>query len=465
MDRPLDTHGILDAIAAITSRRESGRLQITVSGSRGAFFFKDGKLLDARMGPFSGLPAVNHAISMGKANLKFDSRIQPPASTFIAIEERVLLRERFGIETEGPTETEDAALSVPTTPPVVLPEKENARVPIPTTPQVALPKETLPPEARAAHKSVQKPAEDNIINSGLRESRIRAARNRIAHRKESQRRLTPNRFLNLAAEDTRRKAEKEKGGIGNIQQEELGRTISPAITPQATTSKQAGNASFKSIYEEEKPEESPERALTSELSIIEKPAVIETPPATGTKRCPKCNRVYEEFRNYCRHDSTQLVSESNNSFNAAVKPEAVSLHVLFWILLAISLAVGGILGYLLNNYISRKPAEPTSIQAESEQNSNEDEHQPVVEGTLRGKEITLIKPEYPAKAKSEGLSGKVTVAIRVNKQGRVVSARALTGHPPLKVAAEAAARQSKFSPENLERQPFKNAGTITYTFK
>ena len=78
MDRPLDTDGILDAIAAITSRRESGRLQITVAGSRGAFFFKNGKLVDARMGPFSGLPAVNHAISMVKANLNFNSQIQPP---------------------------------------------------------------------------------------------------------------------------------------------------------------------------------------------------------------------------------------------------------------------------------------------------------------------------------------------------------------------------------------------------
>jgi len=448
MDRPLDTDGILDAIAAITFRRESGRLQITVSGSRGAFFFKEGKLVDARMGPFSGFPAVNYAISMGKADLKFDSRIQPPASTFIAIGERVLLRERFGIETEGSsTETEDAALLVP------------------PTVQIALPEETLPAKADAAHESVQKPSEGNIANSGLRESKIGATRNRIGHRKESQRSLIGNRFLNLAAEETRRKAEQEKGGIGKIEQEEPGRTISPAIAPQATTSEQAGNASFKSIYDQEKPEESAEQTLTSELSIIEKPSVIETHPVTKTKRCPKCNRVYEEFRNYCRHDSTQLVSESNNSFNSSVKPEAVSLHVLFWTLLGISLAVGGILGYLLNDYMFRKPAAPTSIQAKSEKNSSETEDRPVVEGTLRGKEITLTKAEYPAKAKSEGLSGTVTVAIRVNKQGRVVSARALTGHPPLKVAAVAAARQSKFSPENLDRQSFKNSGTITYTFK
>jgi TonB family protein len=138
---------------------------------------------------------------------------------------------------------------------------------------------------------------------------------------------------------------------------------------------------------------------------------------------------------------------------------------LFWTLLTITLVVGGIFGYLLNSYISRQPNAPASIRLESEQNSNADEDQPVVEGPLHGKEISLMKPEYPAKAKSEGISGKVTVAIFVNKQGRVVSARALTGEPVLKVAALVAAKSSKFSPEKLESQRSKNSGTITYTFK
>lgn len=447
MDRPLDTDGILDAIAAITSRRESGRLQITVSGSRGAFFFKNGKLVDARMGPFSGLPAVNHAISMGKANLNFNSRIQPPASTFIAMEERVLLRERFGIETEGATtETEDGALSIQ------------------TTPQVALSENTPPPRDPSSYESVQEPLEGNTINSGLRETRPRAARNRMAPSDEGQRHLTANRFLNLPAEESSRKAQKEEGGIGNVEHQEQGRTISHALTPQATTSEQPGNVSFKSIYEEERLEELSAGTLAAALSI-ERPVGIDTRAVTGIKHCPKCNRVYEEFRNYCRHDSTELVSGSNDSFDVAEKSEAVSLHVLFWTLLAISLAVGGILGYLLNNYISAKPAAPTAIQAKAEQDTNEAGDQPVVEGNLRGKELTLTKPEYPPDAKNEGLSGKVTVAILVNKQGRVVSARALTGHHSLKVAAVAAARQSKFAPENLDRQSSKNSGRITYTFK
>jgi TonB family protein len=504
MDRP--THGLLDAIAAITSRRESGRLQITVPGSRGAFFFKDGKLVDARMGPFSGFPAVNHAISMVNADLKFDSKIQPPASTFIAINERFLLKERFGIETiglepvEGPTtetesakppvlispqlattktesaklpvpttpqaappKTESAKLPVPTTPQAALPETESAKLPVPTTPQVALPEKTIPQEARASHESVQQPAEGNVINrAGLRESTIRAARIRRAHRKESQRRLTANRFLNLAAEDARRKVEGENSA-----------TTSPAVTPEFTRSEKAGDTTSKSIYEERAPGESSGPLLTPEFGVHaervggsgSKSSTIETSEVAATKRCPKCNRVYEDFRNYCPYDSNRLVSESDISFNDAAKPEAGARHALLWTLLAISIVIGGILGYLLNSYLSRQPDPPASIEAQSEQNLNQDDDRPVIEGPLQGKEINLMKPEYSAIAKSEGVSGKVTVAIRVNKQGRVVSARALTGPRLLRVAAVAAARQSKFSPENLESQSSKNSGTITYTFK
>jgi TonB family protein len=391
MDRPLDTHGLLDAIAAITSRHESGRLQVTVSGSRGTFFFKEGKLVDAHMGPLSGFPAVNLAISMGEANLEFDSSIQPPASTLIAINERFLLRERFGIETIDLEPVED-----PTT------EIEDLKLPVLITPQVVLP------------------------------------------------------------EDAGRKVEKEKSfemAIGIVEEERPGGIISPAITLEPTTSERAGSARIRSISEEEKPGQTSGPALTLESSIIE------TRQGAGTKRCPKCNRVYEDFRNYCRYDSAQLVSESDSAFNGAEKPEVAMRPALFWTLLTITLVVGGIFGYLLNSYISRQPNAPASIRLESEQNSNADEDQPVVEGPLQGKEITLMKPEYPAKAKSEGISGKVTVAIFVNKQGRVVSARALTGQPVLKVAAVVAAKSSKFSPEKLEGQRSKNSGTITYTFK
>src|SRR5712691_10485300 len=138
MDETLNNHGLLDVIATLTSRRESGRLQITVAKSRGAFFFKKGTLVDAHMGLFSGFPAVNLAVSMGEATLQFDSSIQPPASSFIAINERVLIKERFGIETEDLEPVEDQS-----------PETNGVKLPVVITPQVHPPEPGLFTEASA----------------------------------------------------------------------------------------------------------------------------------------------------------------------------------------------------------------------------------------------------------------------------------------------------------------------------
>lgn len=463
MNGTLDNHGLLDVIATITSRHESGRLQITAAGSRGAFFFKKGKLVVAHMGPFSGFPAVNLAVSLGEATLKFDSSIQPPASTFIAINERVLLKERFGIETIDLDSVEDQTTQTTPKGPDDITTADAKFLDV-ITPQAPPPEAPLSPEANAPHESAYKqPAEGNIRSSvDARESRRRTARSRIAGRKKSETRRIADQFRNQAAAEALTKVEKEKSFemANRIADEEKPSEItSPAITLESTTSEKAGNARIKSIADEEKPSRTSGPAITLESSTIE------MREDAGTKRCPKCSRVYSDFRTYCRYDSTPLVSESDTSFNAAVKPEAATQPALFWILITITLFASGVLGYLLNSYISRGPSAPTPIRVESEQPSNADEDQPVVEGPLHGKETTLMKPEYPARAKSQGVSGKVTVAVLVNKQGLVVSARALTGQPLLRVAAVAAARKAKFSPEKLASERSKVSGTITYNFK
>src|SRR6266850_762682 len=114
MDGTPNNQGLLDVIAILASRAESGRLQITVGGSRGAFFFKNGKLVDAHLGPFSGFPAVNLAVSLGEATLQFDSSIRLPSSTstFIANRDRVLIKECFGIETIDLDSVEDQTTQI-----------------------------------------------------------------------------------------------------------------------------------------------------------------------------------------------------------------------------------------------------------------------------------------------------------------------------------------------------------------
>lgn len=92
---------LLDVVSLLSARNESGRLKFAGGTMRGAFFFSKGKLVDAHLGPFSGFQAVNLAISVGKASLSFDPSIESHSSSFKVPAERLLLKERFGIETAG----------------------------------------------------------------------------------------------------------------------------------------------------------------------------------------------------------------------------------------------------------------------------------------------------------------------------------------------------------------------------
>ena len=85
-------------------------------------------------------------------------------------------------------------------------------------------------------------------------------------------------------------------------------------------------------------------------------------------------------------------------------------------------------------------------------------------GVLNGKAVRLVQPPYPTAAKAVRASGAVNVQVSIDTSGNVVSAKAVTGHPLLKAAAEAAARQSKFSPTMLSGQAVAVTGVIVYNF-
>ena len=213
------------------------------------------------------------------------------------------------------------------------------------------------------------------------------------------------------------------------------------------------------IAEDEKPGQTISPAATLESTAKE------LPQDSDIKRCPRCNRVYRsDILAYCSYDSARLVSEGDPSFSAARKPDA-SARPTLWVLVMITLLGSGILGYLVNNYIYGERSPDAPITKKTEQPANVEQDQPVIGGRLNGKETSLPNPEYPARAKSEGVSGKVTVAVRVNQKGIVVSARALNGPPLLQLSAVEAARKAKFSPEKLAGQGSRISGTITYNFK
>jgi len=79
--------------------------------------------------------------------------------------------------------------------------------------------------------------------------------------------------------------------------------------------------------------------------------------------------------------------------------------------------------------------------------------------------INKVQPQYPAIARKAGASGSVDVRIAISKAGRVVEARAISGHYLLRDAAEEAARQWVFRPAMINGAPVETEVTLTFIFK
>lgn len=85
-------------------------------------------------------------------------------------------------------------------------------------------------------------------------------------------------------------------------------------------------------------------------------------------------------------------------------------------------------------------------------------------GVVNGQATSLPKPVYPQTAKSVNASGEVSVQVMIDENGKVISAKAVSGHPLLRTVSEQAARSAKFKPTTLSNQPVKVTGVIIYNF-
>ncbi len=85
-------------------------------------------------------------------------------------------------------------------------------------------------------------------------------------------------------------------------------------------------------------------------------------------------------------------------------------------------------------------------------------------GVVNGNAISLPKPPYPQPARMIGAKGNVNVQVMIDEAGKVVSAKAVSGHPLLRQAAEKAAWQARFNPTLLTGKPVKVTGVIVYKF-
>ena len=91
-------------------------------------------------------------------------------------------------------------------------------------------------------------------------------------------------------------------------------------------------------------------------------------------------------------------------------------------------------------------------------------NRPVNAGILNSRAVNLPKPAYPPLAKQMRAGGQVVVQVLMDEAGNVTSAKATGGNPMLRASAEAAARQSKFSPVRVNNQPVPASGIVLYNF-
>jgi len=89
----------------------------------------------------------------------------------------------------------------------------------------------------------------------------------------------------------------------------------------------------------------------------------------------------------------------------------------------------------------------------------------ISKGVVNGSAVSLPKPSYPAAARAVNAKGSVNVAIVISKEGSVISASAVSGHPLLRAAAVDAARRARFRPTLLSGQPVEVSGVIVYNFQ
>ncbi len=86
-------------------------------------------------------------------------------------------------------------------------------------------------------------------------------------------------------------------------------------------------------------------------------------------------------------------------------------------------------------------------------------------GVINGSAVSLPKPAFPTTARAVNASGAVNVQITIDETGNVIAAKAVSGHPLLRQAAENAALNAKFTPSMLSGNPVKVTGMLSYNFQ
>lgn len=90
---------------------------------------------------------------------------------------------------------------------------------------------------------------------------------------------------------------------------------------------------------------------------------------------------------------------------------------------------------------------------------------PIEGGVLNSKAVSLPQPKLTEEAKRQKQSGKVTVRVIVDENGKVVSAKAMNGPAVLREIAEEAARQATFKPTTQDGIVVRVTGDLIFDLK
>lgn len=90
---------------------------------------------------------------------------------------------------------------------------------------------------------------------------------------------------------------------------------------------------------------------------------------------------------------------------------------------------------------------------------------PIARTVLNGAALSLPPPVYPENARRTRVEGTVEIEVVIDENGKVSSAKVISGPPLLRDSAVQAALRAKFTPTKLAGEPVKVTGKIIYNFK
>jgi hypothetical protein len=85
-------------------------------------------------------------------------------------------------------------------------------------------------------------------------------------------------------------------------------------------------------------------------------------------------------------------------------------------------------------------------------------------GVVNGRAINLVQPKFPLAAKAVNVRGTVNVSILIDEEGKVIEAKAVSGHLLLRANSVAAALKSTFNPVIMSGNPVRVRATIVYKY-